>query len=119
MRSSREANCRAITWHMPPVPTCAGASASRRKHGCRTRRRWSFPGRSPSGGSCAGAWPKSALEDVEIEAGRSTSEREPTEGGDPMKYLCLVYGEEKSLAGMDDPPCVGHDEQKPASGPSP
>ena len=33
-----------------------------------------------------------------------------------MKYLCLVYGEEKSLAGMDDRHCVAFDEKIRESG---
>ncbi len=33
-----------------------------------------------------------------------------------MKYLCLVYGDEKALAGMDDRDCVAFDEQIRASG---
>lgn len=33
-----------------------------------------------------------------------------------MKYLCLVYGEERALAGMDDRHCVAYDEQIRASG---
>ena len=33
-----------------------------------------------------------------------------------MKYLCLVYGEEKALAGMDDRHCVAYDEKIRASG---
>ena len=33
-----------------------------------------------------------------------------------MKYLCLVYGDEKALAGMDDRHCVAYDEQIRASG---
>ena len=33
-----------------------------------------------------------------------------------MKYLCLVYGEEKALAGMDDRHCVAFDEKVRASG---
>ena len=33
-----------------------------------------------------------------------------------MKYLCLVYGDEKALAGMDDRHCVDYDEQIRASG---
>ena len=33
-----------------------------------------------------------------------------------MKYLCLVYGEEKALAGMDDRHCVSFDEKIRASG---
>jgi len=33
-----------------------------------------------------------------------------------MKYLCLVYGEEGALAGMDDRHCVAYDEQIRASG---
>ena len=33
-----------------------------------------------------------------------------------MKYLCLVYGEEKALAGMADEHCVDYDERIRASG---
>jgi len=33
-----------------------------------------------------------------------------------MKYLCLVYGEEKALAGMDDRHCVAYDEKIRESG---
>ena len=33
-----------------------------------------------------------------------------------MKYLCLVYGEEKARAGMDDRHCVAFDEKVRASG---
>jgi hypothetical protein len=33
-----------------------------------------------------------------------------------MKYLCLVYGEEKALAGMDDRDCVAYDEKIRGSG---
>jgi len=33
-----------------------------------------------------------------------------------MKYLCLVYGDEKALAGMDDRHCVSFDEKIRASG---
>ena len=33
-----------------------------------------------------------------------------------MKYLCLVYGDEKALAGMDDRDCVAYDEKIKASG---
>jgi len=33
-----------------------------------------------------------------------------------MKYLCLVYGDEKALAGMDDRHCVAFDESIRASG---
>ena len=33
-----------------------------------------------------------------------------------MKYLCLVYGEEKALAGMDDRHCVAYDEKIRSSG---
>ena len=33
-----------------------------------------------------------------------------------MKYLCLVYGDEKALAGMDDRDCVAYDERIKASG---
>ena len=33
-----------------------------------------------------------------------------------MEYLCLVYGEEKALAGMDDRHCVSYDEKIRASG---
>ena len=33
-----------------------------------------------------------------------------------MKYLCLVYGDEKALAGMDDRHCVAYDERIKASG---
>ena len=33
-----------------------------------------------------------------------------------MKYLCLVYGDEKSLAGMDDRHCVAFDEKIRESG---
>ena len=33
-----------------------------------------------------------------------------------MKYLCLVYGEEKALAGMDDRHCVAYDDKIRASG---
>ena len=33
-----------------------------------------------------------------------------------MKYLCLVYGEEKALAGMDDRHCVAYDEKIRGSG---
>jgi len=33
-----------------------------------------------------------------------------------MKYLCLVYGTEQALAGMDDRHCVAYDEKIRASG---
>jgi len=33
-----------------------------------------------------------------------------------MKYLCLVYGDEKALAGMDDRHCVAFDDKVRASG---
>ena len=33
-----------------------------------------------------------------------------------MKYLCLVYGTESALAGMDDRHCVAYDEKIKASG---
>jgi hypothetical protein len=33
-----------------------------------------------------------------------------------MKYLCLVYGDEQALAGMDDRHCVAYDERIKASG---
>lgn len=33
-----------------------------------------------------------------------------------MKYLCLVYGDEKALAGMDDRHCVAYDEKIRESG---
>ena len=33
-----------------------------------------------------------------------------------MKYLCLVYGTESALAGMDDRHCVAYDETIKASG---
>ena len=33
-----------------------------------------------------------------------------------MTYLCLVYGEEKALAGMDDRHCVAYDEKIRGSG---
>src|SRR5437868_13227776 len=43
--------------------------------------------------------------------------KEPDSKGEgPMKYLCLVYGEEKALAGMADEHCVDYDERIRASG---
>ena len=33
-----------------------------------------------------------------------------------MKYLCLVYGEEKAIQSMDDRHCLDYDESIRASG---
>src|SRR5437868_13017086 len=96
--------------------TCAGGSAAPLKRARHTRKRSSSRSRNPSGATSSGASRKWRHDRVDPGGRRSTTGCDPETGGGSMKYLCLVYGDEKALAGMDDRHCVAYDEKIRASG---
>src|SRR5438270_4579054 len=115
-RCSSAASSRATTWRTRHAPTCAGASGAGPRPGRPMRGRSRFPGRSPSAASCESASPSS--HDANVDPGPCHSTNETITGEEElhMKYLCLVYGEEKALAAMDDRDCVAYDEKIRSSG---
>src|SRR6185295_16423313 len=107
---------------MPRVPTCAVVSARTPRRAQPTNALSRLPARSPSADSCSDGWPSFRAEQAARPRDRCSAacrnDDAPfdqdmracdsfrrTQGEPTMKYLCLVYLDEKRLEEVDDNEC--------------